>query len=114
MAEMLNDFNLGFLHILDGLAFGFHELGEPMTLSDFRNVFKNTLIGNCGYTQDTAEQAIASGNADIIAFGRPFITNPDLPIRFEKNLPLADDADISVWSNPHAEGYTSFPPHPES
>jgi len=113
-AEMLNDLELGFLHIMDGLAFGFHELGEPMKLEQFRKIFKNTIIGNCGYTEETAEQAIADGNADIIAFGRPFISNPDLPIRFGKDLPLADDADTSVWSAPGPEGYTTFPPHPES
>lgn len=113
-AEMLNDLELGFLHVMDGLAFGFHELGEPMTLADFRGVFKNTIVGNCGYTEETAEQAIEDGNADLIAFGRPFITNPDLPIRFKKDLPLADDADTSVWSAPGTEGYTTFPPHPAS
>ena len=40
------------------LAFGFHELGEPMTLAEFREVFKGPLMGNCGYTQETAEAAI--------------------------------------------------------
>ena len=113
-AKLLNQLNIGFLHVMDGLAFGFHELGAPMTLADFRKVFKNTIIGNCGYTQETAEQAIANGDADIITFGRPFISNPDLPTRFSKKLPLADDADTSVWSSAGPEGYTSFPPHPES
>ena len=111
-AKLLNQLNIGFLHVMDGLAFGFHELGEPMTLADFRKVFKNTIIGNCGYTEETAEQAIANGDADIITFGRPFISNPDLPTRFSKKLPLADDADTSFWSSAGPEGYTSFPPHP--
>ena len=113
-AELLNELNIGFLHVMDGLAFGFHELGEPMTLADFRKVFKNTIIGNCGYTEKTAEQAIANGDADIITFGRPFISTPDLPIRFRRKLPLADDADTSVWSASGPEGYTSFPSHSES
>jgi len=113
-AEMLNDLELGFLHVMDGLGFGFHELGEPMTLADFREVFKNTIVGNCGYTEETAEQAIEDGHADLIAFGRPFITNPDLPVRFMKDLPLAEDADTSVWSSPGAEGYTTFASHPAS
>ena len=63
---------------MDGLAFGFHELGDPMTLQEFRAVFKGPIMGNCGYTEETAEKAISEGHADMIAFGRPFISNPDL------------------------------------
>ena len=46
-----------FLHVMDGLAFGFHELGEPMTLAEFRALFHGPLMGNCGYTQQTARGA---------------------------------------------------------
>ena len=113
-AKMLNQMGIGYLHVMDGLAFGFHELGEPMTLSEFRSVYHGTLMGNCGYNQNTAEQAIANGDADLIAIGRPYITNPDLVERYQKGLPLAEDADVSVWSAPTAEGYTDFPHHPES
>ena len=42
----------GYLHVMDGLAFGFHEQGEPMTLAEFRPLFSGTLIGNCGYTKE--------------------------------------------------------------
>jgi N-ethylmaleimide reductase len=70
-AKRLNAYDLGYLHVMDGLAFGFHELGEPLTLADFRAVYSGTLMGNCGYTQATAEMAIAEGEADLIAFGRP-------------------------------------------
>ena len=45
-----------------------------------------------------------------VAFGRPFISNPDLPLRFAKNLPLAPDAPVSSWyGGGGAEGYTDFP-----
>ena len=109
-AEQLNKFGLAYLHVMDGLAFGFHELGEPMTLSDFRAVFEGPLVGNCGYTQETAEAAVAAGHADMIAFGRPFISNPDLVARFANNWPLNDDAEMSTWYSPTgAEGYTDFP-----
>ncbi len=109
-ATQLDRFGLAYLHIMDGLAFGFHQLGEPMTLADFRKVFSSPLIGNCGYTRETAEAMIASGNADMIAFGRPFISNPDLVNRFNHGLPLAPDADISDWYTPTgAKGYTDFP-----
>jgi N-ethylmaleimide reductase len=97
---------------LHGLAFGFHKLGEPMTLADFRQVFRGTLMGNCGYTFETATQAVAEGAADLIAFGRPFITNPDLVERFGNDWPLAGPSDMSTWYSPAgAEDYTDFPPY---
>jgi len=110
VATQLNSCGLSYLHVMDGLAFGFHNLGEPMTLADFRKIFHGPLIGNCGYTQAMAEQAIADGHADLIAFGRPFISNPDLVKRFCNNWPLAELAPISDWYSPTGEkGYTDFP-----
>lgn len=112
VASELDRYGLSYLHVMDGLAFGFHKLGEPMTLADFRQVFHGPLIGNCGYTQATAEQAIANGQADLIAFGRPFISNPDLVARFRNSWPLAAEASMSDWYLPTgAKGYTDFPAH---
>lgn len=110
-ARELNRPGLAYLHVMDGLAFGFHELGEPMTLADFRSVFTGPLMGNCGYTQESAEAAIAAGDADLIAFGRPFISNPDLVERFRQGLPLAAEADVSTWyaAGSGGQGYTDFP-----
>ena len=79
VAGELNKFNLGYLHIMDGLAFGFHEKGSPMTLPEFRQVYKGIIMGNCGYSKEDAEERLATGNADLAAFGRPFINNPDYP-----------------------------------
>lgn len=109
VAQQLNQYQLAYLHVMDGLAFGFHELGEPMTLPEFRQVFHGTVMGNCGYTQETAEEAIVNGNADLIAFGRPYITNPDLVERFANNWELSPPASPKVWSSFTKEGYTDFP-----
>lgn len=110
VAGQLDSFGLAYLHVMDGLAFGFHNLGEPMTLAEFRKVFHGPLMGNCGYTQDTAATAIAEGHADLIAFGRPFISNPDLVERFRNGWPLAAEAPITDWYTPSgAKGYTDFP-----
>jgi len=115
VASQLDRFGLAYLHIVDGLAFGFHKLGEPMTLADFRKVFHGPLIGNCGYTQETAENVIAKGQADLISFGRPFISNPDLVERFRNGWPLAEPAPMSVWSSPTgAKGYTDFPAYAQA
>ncbi|MCY2973715.1 MAG: alkene reductase [Planctomycetota bacterium] len=108
-ASQLNKLGLSYLHVIDGLAFGFHEQGSPMLLSEFRSVFDGPLMGNCGYTQESAEEAIVSRNADLIAFGRPFLSNPDLVERFTGGWELNPPADTAVWSAPTAAGYTDFP-----
>ena len=107
-ASQLDKAGLAYLHVLDGLVFGFHELGEPMTLKEFRKVFSGPIIGNCGYTKETAETAIQEGDADMIAFGRPFISNPDLVERFRNGWPLAADAEMGDWFSFEKEGYTDF------
>ena len=113
-AEELGSLEVGYLHIMDGLAFGFHERGEPMSLAEFRKVYPGMIIGNCGYTKESAEEMIAAGHADMIAFGRPFITNPDLPERFKNDWPLEPAEDMSLWYSAGAEGYTSYPPYGSS
>lgn len=113
-AQQLDAYGLAYLHVVDGLEFGFHEIGEPMTLEEFRKVFHRPLMGNCGYTQDTAEAAIRDGQADFIAFGRPYISNPDLVERFAHDWELNPQADMSVWYSFDAEGYTDFPTYEES
>lgn len=114
VAQQLNAFGLAYLHVVDGLAFGFHNLGQPMVLPEFRAVFQGPLMGNCGYTQASAEAAIADGQADLIAFGRPYLSNPDLVERFTHGWELNPPADMKVWSAPDARGYTDFPIHPRA
>ncbi len=110
-AGELDTFGLAYLHLMDGLAFGFHEQGEPMTLADFRAVFNGPLIGNCGYDQTSAEAAIDSGAGDLIAIGRPYLANPDLVERFRNNWPLAplpaQESWYAVGDSP--AGYTEYP-----
>lgn len=109
VARRLNERGLAYLHLMDGLAFGFHEKGTPMTLDDFRPLFAGPIIGNCGYTPESAKQVVEKGSADLIAFGRPFITNPDLPERIQNNLPLAPFDDMTYWYTPGSKGYTDYP-----
>jgi N-ethylmaleimide reductase len=107
----LKRLNLAYVHIMDGLAFGFHQQGEPMTLAEFRAEYDGIIMGNCGYTRETAEERLAAGHADLAAFGRPFITNPDLPERFLNKWPLNPADDMSLWYTPGAEGYTDYQPY---
>jgi N-ethylmaleimide reductase len=107
--KALSKLNLAYVHIMDGLAFGFHEKGEPMSLAEFREHYDGTIIGNCGYTKEDAEQRLAAGDIDIAAFGRPFISNPDLVERLQNGWPLAPYDDMSLWYTPGGEGYTDYP-----
>jgi len=111
-AQNLDKYGLAYLHLLNGLAFGFHELGKPMEINEFRKVFKGPLMGNCGYTKETAEEDIKNNSADLIAFGRPFISNPDLVERFTNNWELNPPARMKDWYSFTEEGYTDFPIHP--
>jgi N-ethylmaleimide reductase len=108
-ATRLNQYELGYLHVMDGLAFGFHKLGAQMTLAEFRTVFTGPLIGNCGYTKEAAAAAIRDHHADLISFGRPFISNPDLVARFAHGWPLNPSTDMSTWYTFDEIGYTDFP-----
>ena len=109
IAKQLSRHKIAYLHIVNGLAFGFHGLGPPMTLKEFREVFEGPLIGNSGYTQETAEAAIRQRHADLISFGRPFISSPDLAERFANGWPLNPPADMKVWYSFDEAGYTDFP-----
>lgn len=104
----LNKLNLGYVHIMDGLAFGFHAKGEPMTLAEFREHYDGVIVGNCGYSKEDAEQRIEAGDADIAAIGRPFISNPDLVERWQNGWELEPYEDMSLWYTEGAEGYTDY------
>jgi 2,4-dienoyl-CoA reductase-like NADH-dependent reductase (Old Yellow Enzyme family) len=71
--------------------------------------FTGSIIANSGYTQKTASIAIQNGNADLIAFGRPVISNPDLVEWFANGWSLNPPADPGVWYSLGQEGYIDFP-----
>lgn len=108
VAEQLSKRKLAYIHVMDGTGFGFHGKTRRMTLFDFKKVFDGPIIGNVGYTRDTADGAIRSGAVDLIAFGRPFLGNPDLPERFANDWPLVE-APYPLWFSHDEEGYTTFP-----
>jgi len=112
----LNKFNLGFVHVMDGLGWGFHGLCKQLQLADARKVFDGPIVGNVGYQKLSAEGAINTGVVDLIAFGRAFISNPDLVERFKNDWPVIEHTDRATWwtyptfpdGNPNV-GYTDFP-----
>src|SRR6187551_545537 len=105
LAEELNKIGIVYVHLVDHSAGGAPEV--PLSIKKtIRDKFKNTLILSGGYTIDRAEEDLASGFADLVAFGKPFLTNPDLVERFRKNFPLNIKLDASTLYTPGAKGFT--------
>jgi len=75
---------------------------------ELKRQFGGVYIANEGYTQETANQAIAAGEADAVAFGKLFIANPDLPRRFELGAAL-NTPDASTFYGSGPRGYTDYP-----
>lgn len=110
VAQEMNKYGLAYLHILDGLGFGFHGKCAQVKLMDIRKVFDGIIIANVALTKEIAEGVIRSGAADMAAFGRLYITNPDLPERFANDWPLAEPGQYpTYWSYTGASGFTDFP-----
>ena len=108
-------------HELDRIGIAFLELRElspqgtfgaseqPKVSPLLRPVFSRPLILNQDYRPESALEAVVSGAADAISFGRPFISNPDLVDRLRAGAPLAVD-DMATWYTQGAEGYVDYPP----
>ena len=110
---MLNHFGLAYLHVLEPEPGSGHPMATDLTpvAQLIRMSFDGPLILNGGYDRICAEGAISAGAADAVAFGTPFIANPDLVNRFRHHLPLAA-ADPDTFYTTGAVGYTDFPAHP--
>ncbi|GAA2808367.1 alkene reductase [Crossiella cryophila] len=75
----------------------------------YRELYQGNLVANLGFTKDSANELIGDGLADAVAFGAPFIANPDLVARFAHDHPLAE-ADRETYYAGHSNGYTDYPP----
>ena len=107
VADALNRFNLAYLHAVEG---GIHGGGiaDPFDFAAFRKRFKGSYIANLSYDKARGNAAIASGHADAIAYGVPFIANPDLAERFKQDAPL-NAADANTFYGGTEKGYTDYP-----
>ncbi len=108
LAEQLNTLGLAYLHLLDHGAEGTPDV--PLELKNsIRAKFSNTIVFTGGYNLSKAQQDLSAGVTDLIGFGKPFITNPDLVHRFQKSLPLNIKLDASTLYTPGEKGYTDYP-----
>ncbi len=111
--EQLNPLGLAYLHFIEPRSSGAGRAevdwqGVPSAMVLYRPIWKGVLISAGGFTGETAEAAIAKGHADAIAFGRIFISNPDLPNRLRHGYPLTPYNRKTFYGG-DVEGYTDYP-----
>jgi N-ethylmaleimide reductase len=108
LSKELNKLDIAYIHLVDHSAMGAPAV--PLEIKKLiRHNFKNTLILCGGFDKESAEAAIKSGLTDLVAFGRPFINNPDLVEKFENNSPLAEDLNMDLFYTAGEKGYTDYP-----
>ncbi|MBC7502517.1 MAG: alkene reductase [Herminiimonas sp.] len=108
VVEQLNRFDLVYLHLVEGATGGPREVENGFDLQILRRLFKGIYIANNGYDRDLAVKARDEGLADLVAFGRPFISNPDLVDRLQLAAPLTPLDPATLYGG-GAKGYIDYP-----
>lgn len=113
IAEKLNGAGLAYLHLVNPAIAALEKGNEPegparSMLEMVRRTYRGPLMIAGGFNHDTAERWLREGRADVIAFGRKFIANPDLPERFRHDAPLNPD-DPTTYYGGGAKGYIDYP-----
>jgi N-ethylmaleimide reductase len=107
LTEQLNALDIAYVHLVDHSAMGAPVV--PMEIKKMiRHNFKNTMIMCGGYDKEKAEADIESGLCDLVAFGRPFINNPDLVERLKNNWPLSQELHADLFYSADEKGYTDY------
>lgn len=106
LAIEMNNIGLLYLHIVDHSSMGSPEV-KPSIKLKIRNAFKNTLILSGGYDGRKAEIDLLEKKADLIAFGRAFIANPNLITKMKTGVPIINP-DVSTFYTPGEKGYTDY------
>ena len=104
----VNRFGLAYLHVIEGSTGGSRELAEGEDLEALHRLFDGPWMVNNGYDRAMAQKAVESGHGDLVAFGRPFIANPDLVERLKRDAPL-NEGDTSTYYGGGREGFTDYP-----
>jgi N-ethylmaleimide reductase len=117
VVEALNPLGLAYLHFIEPRSSGAGRAevnwqNVPSAMVLFRPIWKGVLITAGGFSGEAAEAAIAQGHADAIAFGRIFISNPDLPRRLREGFPLTPYNRATFYGG-EAAGYTDYPAYGE-
>ncbi|MGM1054453.1 MAG: alkene reductase [Bacteroidota bacterium] len=106
--KKLNDYNLAYLHLsepftdVSAIPYAVTEIAKR-----YRPIYKGTIIINGGFDQEKGNKVLEEGNADLVAYGKPYISNPDLVERFAQNVPLTEwNADTFYTQG--KEGYLDY------
>jgi N-ethylmaleimide reductase len=115
--QLLNPLGLAYLHFIEPRSSGagraeVNHQNVPSAMVLFRPIWNGVLITAGGFTGEAADAAIAAGHADAIAFGRIFISNPDLPRRLQRGYSLTPYNRATFYGGDVA-GYTDYPAHDE-
>ncbi|HEY0439141.1 MAG TPA: alkene reductase [Xanthobacteraceae bacterium] len=108
LARELAALKLGYLHVMEPVAGQMATPAAARIAPVLRRVFGGTLMVNGGYDAATASAAIGRGETDLVAFGVPFLANPDLPHRFRAGAPL-NAPDFATFYTGEEKGYTDYP-----
>jgi N-ethylmaleimide reductase len=108
LSEQLSDLGIAYVHIVDHSAMGAPPVPKEIKKL-IRDHFKNRVILSGGYDKERADADIRSGLGDLVAFGRPFINNPDLVERFKNNWSLSQDLKMDLFYAADEKGYTDYP-----
>ena len=118
LAERLNALDLAYLHIVEPRISGASDeealaAAKAIACAKLRTLYRGTIIAAGGFDGEDAEAIISRGDADLVAFGRPFIANPDLPERIRSGHPL-NTADRTIFYGGDWRGYNDFPTYEQS
>ena len=115
LINKLNEYDLSYLHLAEhynpvGKVYPIpeHYLQEGEVIKYYRKIYNGIIIGNSGFDKEKAEKYIKNKYCDLIAFGKLYISNPDLPYKFRNNLPLTD-WDTTTFYTDTEKGYIDYP-----
>ena len=112
-ARRLNEYPLAYLHVIEPRVKGVETIVEdqaPVASAFLRRIYRGPIISAGGFNRESAEAILRGGDADLVAFGRFFTSNPDLPERFRRNLPLTPYKREAFWGGTE-RWYNDFPPY---
>ncbi|CAH2072571.1 unnamed protein product [Thlaspi arvense] len=110
MAESLNKYGILYCHVVEPRMKTIGEIGEcTHTTTPMRKAFSGTFIAAGGFTKEDGNAAVAEGRTDLVAYGRLFLANPDLPKRFQLDAPLNKYDRSTFYTSDPVVGYTDYP-----
>jgi N-ethylmaleimide reductase len=107
IVDELNVLKLAYIHVVEGATGGPRDVA-PFDYGSLRKRFNGAYIANNGYDFELANKVLAANAADLIAFGKPYIANPDLVERLKRAAPL-NTPDAATFYGGDAKGYTDYP-----